>query len=53
MEEVLEHHVTNAIREAKNGEKTISCYSAVEDFEPLDEADQRLAEPSEIKGVKT
>ena len=52
MEEVLEHHMTNAIREAKNGENTISYYSAVEDFEPFDEEEEKLAEPCDIKGAK-
>ena len=41
MEKVLEMHITDAMREAKTGEKSISYYSAVEDFEPFAEEDRK------------
>ena len=52
MERVLEQHIMNAIREAKTGEKSISYYNAVEDFEPFAEENRKLAESSEFKGAR-
>ena len=53
MEKVLELHIMDAIREVKTGEKSMSYYSAVEDFGPFGEEDRKLAESSDYDGGKS